>query len=284
MANEKLMQPAPGQIMDVAHPGKSAPSATSKSIITKGHPLMPDPMVVSDKPSDSEGEAPADEEKSAPMTTPTKRLVIKPISDPSELKPEPVALKPTVNDAAKEAVATLTDTADRDVVAEAETATDEPIVDDTANLPEPDVTTTEPVVEDEPEPIVDSIPDSPPPDAKPAPEAKPAPVVPTAQTTPVPSSGTDAVDPTAKDAPGSDAEVAEAEEAIAKQDAALEKLVESKQYFLPINALEKRRTKRFVVLGVVLALVLAAAWADIALDAGLITIHGIKPVTHFFSN
>jgi hypothetical protein len=39
-----------------------------------------------------------------------------------------------------------------------------------------------------------------------------------------------------------------------------------------------------VALGVVLAIVLALAWADIALDAGLIQINGVKPVTHFFSN
>jgi hypothetical protein len=69
-----------------------------------------------------------------------------------------------------------------------------------------------------------------------------------------------------------------------KHDAGVDKLVESKQYYLPIETIEKRRSKRFVALGVLLSLLLIVAWADIALDAGLIKVNGIKPVTHFFSN
>ena len=68
------------------------------------------------------------------------------------------------------------------------------------------------------------------------------------------------------------------------QDAHIQKIIDSKKYFLPINAVEQRKSKRFVALGVFLALVLALAWVDIALDAGLIHIDGIKPATHFFSN
>lgn len=70
----------------------------------------------------------------------------------------------------------------------------------------------------------------------------------------------------------------------AEHDAAIEKLAAGKQYFLPINMVEKRRTKQFVALGVVLAVVLALVWVDVALDAGLIHLAGIKPVTHFFSS
>ena len=73
-------------------------------------------------------------------------------------------------------------------------------------------------------------------------------------------------------------------EAAAKHDAEIQKLVDSKQFFLPINSVEKRRSKRVVLLGVVLSLLLALAWADVALDAGIIQINGVKPVTHFFSN
>jgi hypothetical protein len=39
-----------------------------------------------------------------------------------------------------------------------------------------------------------------------------------------------------------------------------------------------------VALGVLLSLVLILAWADIALDAGIIQLGNVKPVTHFFSN
>jgi hypothetical protein len=69
-----------------------------------------------------------------------------------------------------------------------------------------------------------------------------------------------------------------------KHGADIQKLIDSRKYELPINAVEKRKTKRFVVLGVFLAILLALAWADIALDAGLVKVSGIKPVTHFFSN
>ena len=70
----------------------------------------------------------------------------------------------------------------------------------------------------------------------------------------------------------------------AEHDKAVQKLVDDKQFFLPINAVEKRRSRRFVLLGVLLSLVLAIAWVDVALDAGLIQIGNVKPVTHFFSN
>ncbi len=78
-----------------------------------------------------------------------------------------------------------------------------------------------------------------------------------------------------------DQEALDAEKA--KADAALQKLADSKQYFLPINTLEKRRSKRFVAFGIVLSLLMIIAWANIALDAGLITIDGVKPLTNFFS-
>lgn len=78
----------------------------------------------------------------------------------------------------------------------------------------------------------------------------------------------------------SDAETAEQ----AKHEAAIQHLIDSKKYELPINAVEKRKSKHFVVLGIVLAILLVLAWGDIAADAGLIHISGLKPVTHFFSN
>ena len=69
-----------------------------------------------------------------------------------------------------------------------------------------------------------------------------------------------------------------------KRQAAIDKLTDNKKYYLPINAVEKRRSRRFVILGIILSLLLILAWADIALDSGLIHINGIKPLTHFFSN
>lgn len=73
-------------------------------------------------------------------------------------------------------------------------------------------------------------------------------------------------------------------EAEAKRQAELERLVEEKTYFLPIKTVEQRRTARFVLIGVILSLLLLVAWLNIALDAGLIELSGLKPLTHFFSN
>jgi len=80
-----------------------------------------------------------------------------------------------------------------------------------------------------------------------------------------------------------DEEVKKAEEDLAK-DEAMQKMVDSKQFYLPINAIEQRRTQRFIALGVVFSIILALAWLDISLDAGLINLGGIKSVTHFFSS
>lgn len=70
----------------------------------------------------------------------------------------------------------------------------------------------------------------------------------------------------------------------AEHEAAVQKLSESKKYFLPINAVEQRKSKQFVILGIVVSIILALAWVNIALDASLIKIPGVKPVTHLFSN
>lgn len=81
-----------------------------------------------------------------------------------------------------------------------------------------------------------------------------------------------------------DAQIEAEATAEAAREAEVQKLIESKKYYVPVNAVEKRRTKRVIALGVVLSIILALAWVDIALDAGLIDMGGVKPVTHFFSN
>jgi hypothetical protein len=66
-----------------------------------------------------------------------------------------------------------------------------------------------------------------------------------------------------------------------KQAAAL---VASGEYFLPISTVEKRRSRNFVASGVILSVLLLVLWVDIALDAGIIDLGGLKPLTHFFSS
>jgi len=124
------------------------------------------------------------------------------------------------------------------------------------------------------------------PAAMPTPTKTVAAPVPTGQTTNGVKNSDDSAsdDVETKDATQTEQELNAETEAQAKHDEAIQKLIDAKQYFLPINAVELRKTKHFVVLGVIFSLLLLVAWADIALDAGLVQIPGIKPVTHFFSN
>ena len=63
----------------------------------------------------------------------------------------------------------------------------------------------------------------------------------------------------------------------------IEKLVDSEQYFLPINAVQNRKNRRFVAGGVLLIIILAVAWYNIALDAGLLPNLYNVPHTEFFT-
>jgi hypothetical protein len=81
----------------------------------------------------------------------------------------------------------------------------------------------------------------------------------------------------------SDAKLLElnSEAEIAKR-ASLDALIASKKYFLRINASEKRRSQQSLIIGIILVSILGAAWINIALDAGIIELGNLKPITHFF--
>lgn len=69
----------------------------------------------------------------------------------------------------------------------------------------------------------------------------------------------------------------------AERQAQLDKIAEARTYYLPINQVVRRRSRHVAIAGAVLIVLLGIAWVDIALDAGLISMPGVKPVTHFFS-
>ncbi len=73
-------------------------------------------------------------------------------------------------------------------------------------------------------------------------------------------------------------------EAEAKAQDELDTLVEQKKYFLPINAISLRRSKHVSIFGVLLIILLAVVWLDIAMDAGFITVPGLHALTHLFHN
>ncbi len=68
-----------------------------------------------------------------------------------------------------------------------------------------------------------------------------------------------------------------------QHDLTINNLILSKKYFLPFNKTQKAKNKRILILGIILGLILILIWLDLALDAGLIKINGIHPITHFFS-
>jgi hypothetical protein len=69
--------------------------------------------------------------------------------------------------------------------------------------------------------------------------------------------------------------------AAAAQANKVAELIKGERYVLPINAVERRRSKQVVIGGFLLIIILAMAWFDLAADAGFIHLPGL-PLTHFF--
>ncbi len=226
------------RIIDVAHPGESAPSATSKPVIMPHRMILQDPMFTGASPND--GNQSAETTENIPIAKTSTKPRLMPLSAPE--------LEETAQDEAGAPTGETVGDASDAPSADDETKPEQPVSDSSK------AETSAPV---------------------PAEAAKPGAV----ETSAEPAESPTQAEPKPK-AVDEAAETAKQ----AERDAALQKLADSKQYLLPINTVEKRRTKRVVILGIVVSVVLLVAWADIALDAGLIQIQGIKPVTHFFSS
>ena len=203
------------QIMDIAKPGtlKDSSAATARPVIVSNRVIVQDPMVTADTSAETTKAAPE-----APATKPDK-VVIKPLSDPSE------------ETAKNEGLLTISMQGDSD--------TDGDGVIEAEEQPQP-------------------LPPSP---------------LPASLSESVPASESRSKESiaTAKDA------------ADLKSEEELTELIDSKEYNLPIQTAENRRTRLVTIFGIILILVLAAAWANMALDAGFITIPGVQPLTHFFN-
>jgi hypothetical protein len=85
----------------------------------------------------------------------------------------------------------------------------------------------------------------------------------------------------------SEAEISAAEtaalEAKVAREQELEQLIASGKYNVPINAVRRKRSRAYVLVLCLLALVLAAALVDIALDTGILSLDVNIPHTDFFS-
>jgi len=299
---EKSKKTAPPKIFDVSRPGNTAPSASSKPILITNRPVLQDPMVVDDTAMTT-ASLPG-----APLV-PSAKLKIKPIhidSEPSAVadtaeadattstvdKPivtTKIPLKPEQNSPEATTLSVVNSKSDQlDPVEGAKAATP------AEQIIEP-LKTKEVAAADSPDLAATPLPTT---DSDPAVNKKEKPklVIKSGAEPDVEDPGLTASEGTA----GSKKEDDEQPEATSdtattikiKEEAArlqlertaeLDKLAESHKYYLPINQVEKRKNKRNALLGVLLIAVLAVAWADISLDAGIIHLSGIKPLTHFFS-
>lgn len=76
----------------------------------------------------------------------------------------------------------------------------------------------------------------------------------------------------------------EADNRVARERAAkLQRMIDNEEYFLPIETLEERRSRKVAIFGVLLIIVLAVAWYNVALDAGLLQNTYNLPHTTFFT-
>jgi hypothetical protein len=282
----KTKKPDGGKaIIDVAHPGKSAPSANSKSVIVGNRPLLKDPMMVDEPNSQSYDSTDSSLAKVSnksgvqPLTAPLLET-----EKPDETNTPPEAAKPSEENSGPSLKAIEAVEPDKTLPeAEDETVADQQsAADQSAEPPKPAETP-----DDKADGAADDGPDDheseagqpqPKESEKPDQSDQPAPSKP--ETKPAETNGGE---PTPQSKDKAKQTEAEADQET-KRQAAIDKLTDNKKYYLPINAVEKRRSRRFVILGIILSLLLILAWADIALDSGLIHINGIKPLTHFFSN
>lgn len=255
---EKTAKPATKsgpKVFDVAHPGKGTPSATSRPVIVTNRPILQDPMV------SNSGESVPGAPKLSPAAV---KVTIKPLSDTDEAdkseKPAKDEKDKTIAElAAEKSVEKLAEAAIKDKekperhetdTKEEEASSDDKdeASDEKSEEPESDSSAAAPENDDKDKPA----------------EAK-----------------TDAEELPVEDTKEAK-ETAELE-AEAKKLEAINALVESRQYVLPINAVERHRSKVVSLFGLVLIVVLGLLLIDLMLDVGFIHIKGVHSLTHFFS-
>ena len=120
---------------------------------------------------------------------------------------------------------------------------------------------------------------------------KPATVIPMTDVTPPPTAESNKdVETEPKASSAAVAEPMNLEAVEAKQEdiederrAAIDALVTSEKYFLPVDGVELKKARYTAFFGILLIIVLAVAWADAAIDAGLVPAHNV-PHTHFFAS
>jgi hypothetical protein len=63
-----------------------------------------------------------------------------------------------------------------------------------------------------------------------------------------------------------------------------QKAFDKGEYFLPIVTTETRRMRLEILLAAIFIIIILVVWLDIMLDAGLLHVSGVHPLTHFFKS
>lgn len=246
------------KIFDVSKPGKSAAGATSRPVIIANRPIIKDPMVTL-------GESGEAKETDSPAAI---KVVIKPISETANQtkdssKTAPKTKDLTIAEIAEEA-GKAEKKSDSEVEAASKTTDDKPATraDDEINL---SGTTAETESEYNPE------------------EATGASETESVQDSDDSSNLPGESEVALPDGAAESSKEVAALEATAKKKEELDKLVESREFFLPINTAEHRRSKLVGIFGFVLIILLGLLLLNMLLDIGYVQLQGVQPVTNFFS-
>lgn len=286
MPETKPKKSANSKVFDVAKPGKSAPTASSRPIITTSGPIMKDPMVTKD------GDA-ADGDQAPSLTSVRSHKIVvqplNPISTTDEAAPAPGAPELSDDKAAfdppklpvEEVADEPAEDTDDKSVTKVESEAAEPVK-GVPLLPEADT-------EEEPaKPAEESVAEEAPveaPAVEPA-DTKEAKLAAESETSEETTSDTSSIPddlPLADGAATESLSESDQKEALAAQKLAeeQEKIIESGTYYLPINAAHHRRSKRRFIIVLILVLVLLAVFALAAWDAEFISIPGYTAPTNY---
>jgi hypothetical protein len=264
--------PKPPKVTDVKVPGESAPSASARPIIVTNRPVLKrDPMVVGGAATEATEDNPQapSSPSGPPSLSPTKsKMVLSPLSSPAggsdrRQKIAVVSTEESSTNIVKKAAAENSKQAESETPGSVKESS-QPQDRKNSTPPEPHEAANNTGHSDEAAP---------------------------SQPEPTPSTGAEVA---SEDEDVEDGQVAPnkvMDEALKKEQeekaarlAEQEKVIESKKYFLPINAAQHRRGTNMAILLLVLVLVLALVWLDIVLDAGILKLGNFQPLTHFFSS
>ena len=262
------------QVFDISKPGSTKPSDNSKNIIIKSSGLLQDPMVVGGDASSGLDEVPSsDNIQGAPplALSMSKKLNLQPLDKELEdkvLKDETkteLPLNAEISDQTDSSQDFLNNSDEQPISGNDTDSKTEAIIPEEVILNDSEVDPSSEVQEDLNQDSKDNLKSL---------------ISNSIEADPRESLG----DKKQVNDTSSNKEQQLADQAELKKRQELNELILTKKFFLPINKTQKKKNKQILIIGLILAIVLIVFWIDIALDAGIIHISGIKPFTHFFSN